>query len=494
MKKLTVIVASLLVTGGLSAQNFEDVLRTSEIFPRGDARFMSMSGAMGALGGNTSAISINPAGSAIARNGVLEFTPAFTYIKSENHFQGNYNRRFETAFRLPNFALMVARNTPNAGVLSGISYGFSMNNQNIFDASMRYETKSATSSFTDEALWQADNNQGTELPAFSELFWQSYLLNKDEYGFFTDFTEFYPPQYGHQQTTVINRSGGKNECLFNLGLDFSQFVYIGADLSIQSINYNNTFMLEERDIHQQFDFLDKFTYGEKLAVSGNGFMGKFGAIVRPIEYIRLGIAYHTPTTFFLSEEFTQHINANFDQNVNPNPEGNNILNGAANTSNVYDYNITTPGRTLASVGFVFKNIAMLGIDYESVNYKNAYIEAHYHDSALSDANDAVADNLTRADNLKIGAELAYGMYSLRLGTAFYGNPYENRKNDNTFYRTDISAGLGIRTEGGFYCDFAWVKSAQTQYNYLYTDYVGNNIEGKTKLRKTDFAVTLGFKF
>lgn len=489
MKKITVLVASLLVASGIFAQNFEDVLRTSETFPRGNARFMSMSGAMGALGGNMSAISINPAGSAISRSGALEITPAFTYVKSENHYQGNYNRRFETSFHLPNFGLMIARNTPNAGVLSGVSFGFAINNQNVFDASMRYETKNATSSFTDVALRQADGLD--KWNAIGGLFENSYLLNGNDYdGYFTDFGNWESYRYGQRQTAVINHSGGKNEYLFNLGFDFSQYVYVGADLSIQNINYNEGFMLEEQDDRNEFEYFNNFTYRSNLAVSGNGIMGKFGVIVRPVEFIRLGLAYHTPAKFSISEELSQRVNAYFDQAVDYDYYNNPITSTGDNTTNIYNYNITTPGRAIASLGLVFKNIAMIGVDYESVNYKNAYTDA----AGLSAVNDAVVDKLLRTDNLKVGAEVMYGMYSFRLGTALYGNPYEKYKNDETFYRTDISAGVGIKTEGGFYCDLAWVKSMQTKHNSLYTDYNGNAVEGKSKIKKSDFAVTLGFKF
>ncbi len=500
-----ILVAGLLVAGGLSAQSFEDVLRTSEVFPRGNARFMSMSGAMGALGGNMSAISVNPAGSAILRNGAIEITPAFSFVKSENHFQGNYNRRFETAFRVPNFGIMGAWETPNGGVISGVSLGFVLNNQNMFDASMRYETAKAESSLTDEALWQANNDVWSD---WTDLFWNSYLLREDNFGFFTDFTEFNPATYNHRQTAVINTSGGKNEYMFNFGIDFSQYVYVGADLSIQGINYRQGLMIEERnntqptDVPQNLDFFGDFLYRENLAVSGNGVMGKFGIIARPVEFLRLGAAFHTPTTFFLTEEQNSRVNSNFnylpdpDQNFEEDPDQVPlyITSGSDRLTRTYDYNITIPGRAIASLGLVFKNIAMIGVDYESVNYQNAYIDAHRNDFAFTETNDAVESRLTRTDNIKIGGEVNYGMYSLRLGTAFYGNPYVERKNEETFYRTDISAGLGIKTEGGFYCDFAWVKSAQTKYKFLYQDYDGNVVEGKSKIKKTDFALTVGFKF
>ncbi|MDR2963322.1 MAG: hypothetical protein LBU90_06805 [Bacteroidales bacterium] len=492
MKKVTMIAAGLLMVGSLTAQDYQDVLRTSEVFPRGNARFMAMSGAMGALGNNMSAISVNPAGSAVARSHAFELTPAFSYIKTENHFQGNYNHRFETAFRLPNMGLMVAQNTPNTGVLSGISYGFTLNNQNVFDAAIRYETPNATSSLTDAALVNAElfGVSDGRVESFQDLFWQSYLLHKDDIGWFTDFTEWEPPTYGQRQTTVITRSGGKNEYLFNFGMDFSQYVYAGANLSIQNLNYSQRFMMEERDVRNQFAVLNNFTYRENLDVSGTGFMGKFGIIVRPIEFFRVGLAYHTPTTFFLTEEFTQRVNANFDADASD--DGSGIYHAQASSRNLYDYNITTPGRTIASLGITIKNIAMIGVDYESVNYANAYIDAR--DFAFTDANDAVADNLQRTDNLKIGAEVSYSMYSFRVGTALYGNPYVNSSNSDAFYRTDISAGVGFRTEGGFYCDLAWVKSTQKQDNFLYADLYNNPVEGNSKIKKTDFAVTLGFRF
>ncbi|MDR1761792.1 MAG: hypothetical protein LBR55_05025 [Bacteroidales bacterium] len=489
MKKITGILVSLLLTSSLMAQNYEDVLRTSETFSRGNARFMAMSGAMGALGNNMSALSINPAGGAIARTGMLEFTPAFSYIKSENYYLGTYNRRFETAFRLSNFGLMFAKNTPNGGIISGVSFGFTANNQNIYDASMRYEAVNNTSSFTDEALRMAEQNEVPE-NSYQDLFWQSYLLNNYDNAYFTDFRTPESSLYGQNQTAIINRSGGKYEYSFNFGLDFSQYIYVGADFSIQNINYNESFMVEERDRNNDFEYFNNFVYRSNLSVNGNGYMGKFGIIARPVEFIRLGVAYHTPTAFFLSEDYTQRINANFDKDISD--DNSNITSTAASLpSNLYDYKIITPSKTVASLGLVYKNIAMLGIDYETVNYANAYLDAK--DYGFSDENAGVSQSLARVDNLKIGAELCYGKYSVRLGTALYGNPYVAYKDEDTFYRTDISAGLGFKTEG-FYCDLAWVKSAHKQYNFLYTDYEGYNVTGKSTLKKSDFTLTLGFKF
>ena len=47
------------------SQTYEDVLRYNSYNYEGTSRFNSMGGAFGALGGDLSAISINPAGSSI---------------------------------------------------------------------------------------------------------------------------------------------------------------------------------------------------------------------------------------------------------------------------------------------------------------------------------------------------------------------------------------------------------------------------------------------
>ena len=51
------------------SQNISDGLNYSSNSLDGTARFNSMSGAFGALGGDLSAIAINPAGSAVFNNG-----------------------------------------------------------------------------------------------------------------------------------------------------------------------------------------------------------------------------------------------------------------------------------------------------------------------------------------------------------------------------------------------------------------------------------------
>ena len=72
-------------------QNISDAVRYSTGTTLGTARFKSMSGAFGALGGDISAVSINPAGSAIfnTSHGSLSASNVNTSNKAE--FGSNTN-------------------------------------------------------------------------------------------------------------------------------------------------------------------------------------------------------------------------------------------------------------------------------------------------------------------------------------------------------------------------------------------------------------------
>ena len=65
MKKINLIILSLIGAMAVHAQDYNDALLYSQSFSEGDARFMAMGGALSALGGNIGAMSVNPASSAV---------------------------------------------------------------------------------------------------------------------------------------------------------------------------------------------------------------------------------------------------------------------------------------------------------------------------------------------------------------------------------------------------------------------------------------------
>ena len=70
----------------LQAQNEDDALRYSQNFSSGTTRASSMAGAFGALGGDFSSLSINPAGIGVYRSTEFTITPTYIFSSSSSDF------------------------------------------------------------------------------------------------------------------------------------------------------------------------------------------------------------------------------------------------------------------------------------------------------------------------------------------------------------------------------------------------------------------------
>ncbi|MBT8281390.1 MAG: UPF0164 family protein, partial [Muriicola sp.] len=92
---LTFITGMLCLTA--TAQNIDDVLRYSTENLQGTARFQGMGGAFGALGGDMSALNINPAGSAVFANSLFTITGANYHQNNESVYFGTLNSEVQNS-------------------------------------------------------------------------------------------------------------------------------------------------------------------------------------------------------------------------------------------------------------------------------------------------------------------------------------------------------------------------------------------------------------
>ena len=103
--KLSLFIISILTSYSIVfSQNISDALNYADNSYQGTARFNSMSGAFGALGGDLSSIAVNPAGSAVLNNGHFSisfgsdsktgeasiFNTANNFDKKKYHFKPNW--------------------------------------------------------------------------------------------------------------------------------------------------------------------------------------------------------------------------------------------------------------------------------------------------------------------------------------------------------------------------------------------------------------------
>jgi len=110
MKKQIILVAiGLFFTITSIAQNDIDAMRYSQITFGGTARFASMAGSMGALGGDFSTLSFNPAGIAVYRKSELSITPSFFTQSTSSTYNDDNSTDRKLNFNLGNIGLVATK-------------------------------------------------------------------------------------------------------------------------------------------------------------------------------------------------------------------------------------------------------------------------------------------------------------------------------------------------------------------------------------------------
>ena len=134
MKKLAYIISLLLITSGAIAQNLTDALRYSNYKISGTARSAAMGNAFGALGGDFSSLSINPAGIAVYRSGEFTLTPTVGKITVDGTYLGNTATESKYNLSLENIGYVSTIPTganSESGVVS-FSFGLGFNRLGSF--------------------------------------------------------------------------------------------------------------------------------------------------------------------------------------------------------------------------------------------------------------------------------------------------------------------------------------------------------------------------
>jgi long-subunit fatty acid transport protein len=481
MKKLIVILPLLFSYGYFIAQNESDALRYSQITFGGTARFSSMAGSFGALGGDFSALSSNPAGIAFFRKSEFMITPAIVKQTIHSKSSGVSNSTDYTVFNFQNAGFVWAFNPfeKETGWRS-LSVGFGYNRTADFSGSMNMSVNNAPGSLTDVFLHNANGHASGDLDPFNEgLAYNTYLIDNPKGG--EEYSSYFRKDNIAQHKTV-QTGGGMGETVISFGGNYSGKLYLGATLGIPHISYSENSSYTEKSGKDSAGMVSSFQFNQNLSTSGTGINFKLGAVYRIRDWMRVGLAWHSPTAFSMHDGYTSSMTTYFKDSTlhYDSPSGN------------YDYKLKTPARFIGSAGFVLSKRGLLNVDYEFVNY--AYPRLSSADAgAFDEPNNYIQENYKATGNLRFGGEWrVLNFLSLRAGFAYYGNPYRSGLNIDAS-RKSYSAGIGFRTSS-FYADFAYVF---TQYkdNYFLTDPAFTNtnaVSNSFSLGRTQ--LTLGFRF
>lgn len=461
------------------SQNDIDAMRYSQLTFGGTARFNSMAGSMGALGGDISTLSFNPAGIGIFRKSELTISPSVFFQSTSSNYREVNSSDSRLNFNLGNIGLIATfKLRDTASGWRSLNFGFGYNRTNNFYNRISVMGYNTTGSLLDTYVADANGQKPSSFDAFStDLAYQTYLINplpKDT----TKFNHVIK-NYGEKQNKLIESKGAMGETALSFGGNYRDVLFLGATVGIVSARYVEDYTYSETDDKDTIKGFKSFTLKQYLNSKGNGINFKLGVIVKATDWLRLGAAVHTPTRISMNDNYSNVMYSDIEvrKEEYESPEGS------------FNYSVTTPFRAMGSVGFIINKLALLNVDYEYVNYKNARLSSS--PNVFSDVNNYIRNQYVSANNLRVGGEVRFDPVAFRAGYALYGSPFKSGLNQNA-NRSSYTAGIGYR-KNVFFVDFAFVYNTHTDYGYLY-DPSFNNAVVKNKYSSQSYVFTFGLRF
>ena len=470
------------------AQDASVIKNTAEIYSSSDfggtAKFNSMAGSMGALGGDLSAITINPAGTGVFISGDVAATLSVQNNKNNSNLFGSSFESSYTNTNLGQIGGVVSFDTGNTSPWKFVNLAFNYSTKNLENY---VQTPGNSNISTDVQYTDSGNNTIDDKLVYT----------------------------GH----AYDRTGTASNLNVSLGGNYENKIYLGAGLNFKSADF------DQSDFYQsELSGLGEYAYYQKqyspYRESSNGFSASVGIIGKINNNIRLGVAVESPTFWNLTRTYTEY---GFNSNDN-------VVYG------IYDETrkLTTPMKlTLSGAVVASKNFAV-NVDYTLGVTKPKY---KVEGSAETQLNNYFSSDYKNTSDLRVGAEYRVAGFRLRGGYGLEASPFKN-SSILAYNSTGVSGSYGLNSPfvgkretlaGGLGYDFkafyidAGIQSITSTYDnvfyggdyavtadngysvplfneslnaYTYGDGISNetSIVSKVKNTKTNFFLTVGWKF
>lgn len=481
MKKLTVIILCMLCTTIALAQNSSDVLRYSRIFYSGTARFVGTGGAFGALGSDFSALAINPAGIGMYQSSEFSFTLAPSVNSVQTAYQGRESTTNITDFGMGNAGFVFTIKPQNTGKLYNVNFAFGMNRQNDYNSGFTISGPNHNSSILNVYTDKLNNTPGAlpgDYPFDIGPAYDSWLI------YYDSSTRKYTSDQSHGgswQSKQVRTYGSVNEFDISVGANLGDRLYFGLTFGIPFIRYIENSTYSEVDNADTIKFFKSMYYNYHLETHGTGFVLKGGIIYRPVDWVRIGLAVHTPTWYAnMRDYWYTSTTANFEDTLGWN-------NTKLSPNGDYNYYLRTPFRAIGSLAFIVGKYGLVTAEYEYINYSQGKMNSSAY--AYTSENNQVKSSFQSWGNIRGGTEWRIADFRIRAGAAYYSNPYTSPGLDGS--RLTLSGGMGYRAKH-FYADvtYQWGQTKEEYYLYNYK----NMQPSLNTLTTNTVLTTIGFRF
>jgi long-subunit fatty acid transport protein len=379
-----------------------------------------------------------------------------------------------------------------------VAFSLAINRMADFNSNILYRGQNNKSSYSQKYLEEIANNNdrdanivagepemrtdintnyhfGTSL-AFN-TFWIDTVAGGTSGNF--DFKTRAPFNGGLLQEQVVENRGGITEIALGGAINTNDKLMLGVSVGIPILRYDRTSTFTEADAstnaNNNFDYA---SVKESLNTKGAGMNLKAGLIFKPQEFWRIGLALHSPTVYALTDTYETEVTTNTEGYKGTLTDYSRDYNNGE--PGITNYTLVTPYKAIASISYVLREIedvtkqrGFLTADVEYVNYRSSSFSQDETEGGFglidrdyySSLNRAIDNAYKGAFNFKAGGELKFTTIMVRLGAAFFGNPYKNI-NGEKGNKVNLSGGLGYRDKG-FFVDLTYVHSIQKDIHFPY---------------------------
>ncbi|MDE6379300.1 MAG: outer membrane protein transport protein [Muribaculaceae bacterium] len=376
------------------SQSAIDGFRFSQPDMKGTARYMGMGGAFGALGGDLSSISTNPAGIGVYRRNEIGITIDIDVQNSTSQAQGFSNSQSQTKVLLNNVGGVATWNMANS-MMPNLNVGFTYNRTASFNGRYVGSIAELSNSLTNyiagvsntegvtvpdvETVFDSDgyvsfdpynpNDGGFAAPWLSILGYNSYFINPTG----DDDQPNWIGQWGANTSGSgafdVQTSGGVNEYNIAIGGNIANKVFWGVDFGIVDLSYSMTALWGENLQNAVVPVDDRFVNSTSMwkmtnsyNANGTGYNIKVGVIYRPIQELRLGLSFASPTWYSINESYIASTDFRYGTNIPGMIDDYAVTNGGQWGLN--SYNFRTPWKLTASAAGVIGSNLIISADFE----------------------------------------------------------------------------------------------------------------------------------
>jgi hypothetical protein len=497
------------------AQIPEDAIRYSWFTQNGTARTLAIGGAMGSLGGDVSVTFVNPAGIGFYRTNEASISPGFLMNKIKTDYRGTQLNDSKNKFSLGTsgfaFALPNRDNNNNSNAFSiAFTQKASFNNVIHYKGFNNYSSYAETfaEELTKQKLADVLSTQSiapyTTAPAYL-----SYLIYLKTLPSGTTVVKALTDniiEAGRSLDQEMEKTtkGG----LYELGgayagNDGEKWLW-GIGVGIPIVSYESNTVFSEIDTSSiKIDEFKSFKFTDNFTTKGVGINGKFGLIFRPKEFIRIGLAVHTPSYMSLTDERKSSL-----ATVLENPTKDTIVNSSTFTNGQErgkaKYTQNAPWKVMLSGSYVFREVedvtkqrGFISADIEYVRHNGTKFSSDAEQPTQDEKayykqlNGVIKDIYKSNINVRVGGEIKFNTIMGRLGFGYYGNPYKDapiKANKMT-----LSGGLGYRNKG-FFVDVTYVQLLTKDFDIPYRLQNAQTVYADVKQQTGNIMATIGVKF